>query len=661
MHVLFVHKNYPAQFGHIAAQLVKRHGYRCTFISELPPADINGVRRIQYRVQGCATDKTHYFSRSFENFTWHSYGVYEALRRHKDVRPDLVVGHSGFGSTLLLADLYDCPIINFFEWFYLQDGSDSEFFNRDVFDPEMMESQRLSGLRSRVRNAMLLSDLHACTLGYSPTEWQRSRVPSEFQHKLETIFDGIDTDFWRPTGAVRTGPIRVGNVDIRPDQRIVTYVSRGFEKMRGFDVFLQIAQRICETRKDVVFLCIGSDRVCYGAEEPTKGQPSYREQLLARQPYDRERIHFLGRVAPNELVQIFGLSDLHIYLTAPFVLSWSLMDALACGCTVLASDTPPLREVIDHGRNGLLASFYDVDRFANLALEVLDDPAEYRAQLGRQGLEMIHAKYSLERTLPRMMQLYDRAVGLHSAQRHGPAIVTENGATLASQNGDAFKELRRCFTWPDAPPSDTGSEPFTGGDQRLRDFLGHLSPKPPRVILELGAWRGQNTLLLASVFDAARVIAVDHWSTHGEETRDFTAWKSYLPQTLECLVARCWDIRERLFPLPLAPLQALRKCHDIGIQPDLIFYDPDYASRTAKLTLDTVRELFPEATVAGCHGHWWGVRRAVMNQLNTDGVQVKADGEYWSIAPLVMDSPPTLDTENGHGRFKIPFFANESA
>ncbi len=163
MHVLFVHKNFPAQFGHIAGYLVEREGFQCTFVSEREPGVSRGVRRIQYAIRGGATKQTHYCSRSFENFTWHSHAVYETMKAHPEVRPDLVVGHSGFGSTLFLADLYDCPIINYFEWFYRAHNSEMDF------RPERPPKE-LNVLRARARNAMLLADLQTCTAGYSPTE-----------------------------------------------------------------------------------------------------------------------------------------------------------------------------------------------------------------------------------------------------------------------------------------------------------------------------------------------------------------------------------------------------------------------------------------------------------------------------------------------------------
>lgn len=397
MHILFVHKNFPAQFGHIAKYLIQKHGFQCSFVSELPSANIEGIRRIQYKIKGAATRDTHYCSRTFENGIWHSHAVFEAMKTHPEIKPDLIVGHSGFGSTLFLADLYNAPIINFFEYYYRAHDSDLDF--RPEFPPT-----ELNVLRSRSRNAMILLDLQTCAAGYSPTEWQRNLFPSEYQPKLHTIFDGIDRSFWyRRVGL----PRRVGDREIPPGTRIVTYCSRGFESMRGFDIFMQVAQRICKARKNVIFICVGSDRVCYGGDLAYTQGKSYREWVLAQDNYDLSRFIFTGQIPASQLVNIMSLSDLHIYLTVPFVLSWSLMDSLSVGCTVLASDTAPVREVIQHEKNGLLAPFFDVDALTQQALRVLDDPEAFR-KLGASGVELIEQKYSLDRTLPQMLALYER-------------------------------------------------------------------------------------------------------------------------------------------------------------------------------------------------------------------------------------------------------------
>ncbi len=399
MHVLFVHQNFPAQFGHIAAYLAKRKNYRCTFVTQQPSGTWNGVERIQYHLRGGATEKNHYCSRSFENAIWHSHAIYEAMEARPDLKPDLIVAHSGFCSTVFLRELYDCPIVNYFEFFYHTRDSDFDF-RPDFPYPA------LARLRARARNATLLLDLENCDLGYSPTRFQRSRIPRLFQDKIRAIFDGIDTAIWRPQPGT---PRRVAGRDLPDDMRIVTYVSRGMESMRGFDIFMKAARLLCQRRRDVLFVVVGDERVCYGGDLDFTGGKSFKEWVLARDDYDLSRFVFTGLLPVGTLAQLLSITDLHIYLTVPFVLSWSLMDALACGATVLASDTAPVREMIQHEKNGLLFDFFDVEALAARASAVLDAPQDYK-HLGKAGIEMVREHYSLDVCLPRMLALYEDAL-----------------------------------------------------------------------------------------------------------------------------------------------------------------------------------------------------------------------------------------------------------
>ena len=280
MHVLFVHQNFPAQFGHIARKLVREHGWQCTCLSRNPPGNSDGVSLIQYELKSGATEKTHYCTRSFENAVSPCQGVYEACRQHRELRPDLIVGHSGFGSTLFLRELYDCPIINYFEYYYRPHGSDMDF--RPEFPP-----QELDILRSYCRNAMILLDLENCHAGYCPTQWQKSLLPARYADKVRVIHDGVDTDLWRR----QTGlPREIGPHRIDADTRIVTYVARGLESMRGFDIFMKLAKRIYQQMPNVAVRGRG-------------GRPG----ILRRRPEPRERKELpriraqAGRLQPLEI------------------------------------------------------------------------------------------------------------------------------------------------------------------------------------------------------------------------------------------------------------------------------------------------------------------------------------------------------------------------
>jgi glycosyltransferase involved in cell wall biosynthesis len=400
MDILFIHQNFPAQFGHLARHLMATRGWRCWFASRTSGGDAGGIRKFEYKTTGGARETTHYCSRTFENAIWHAHGVFEACKAQRELKPDLIVGHSGFGSTLFLRELYpDVPIINYFEYFYHSHGSDIDY--RPEFPPSEMDI-----LRARARNAMLLLDLDNCNRGYSPTEYQRSLFPAVYQPKIEVIFDGVETNLFRPRDGVAR---QVAGRPIPEKLRVVTYVSRGFESMRGFDIFMRTAKRIYEQYPDVLFVCVGSDLIWYGGDERFIKHKTFREHVFAQDTYDLSKFVFTGLVNPPTLVEILNLSDLHIYLTVPFVLSWSLMDALACGCTVLASDTEPVREVIDDGDNGLLRDFFDVEGLAAEAVEVLRDPAAY-APLGERAVERIHQEYAVNVTLPRIVGLFVHAV-----------------------------------------------------------------------------------------------------------------------------------------------------------------------------------------------------------------------------------------------------------
>jgi len=396
VHVLFVHKNFPAQFGHVAAHLVERLGWGCSFVSETEPGTVAGIRKIQYRPHGGATEQTHYFARTFENAVAHAHGVYEALEPLRgELRPDLVVGHSGFGSTLFLHELWpDVPIVGYFEYFYRPHGSDLDF--RPDF-PALEEDV----LRSRARNAMILLDLEECRGGYSPTHWQRSLCPEAYRAKIQVVHDGVDTQVWHPREKVAAR----ATLGLDPDARVVTYVSRGLESMRGFDVFMRAAKRICESDPRAVCLVVGEDRVAYGGDLKRVGGTSFKEHVLAQDDYDLGRIRFLGQIPPATLAQVLCAGDVHVYLTVPFVLSWSLLDAMACGCAVLASDTEPVREVVRHGENGILVDFFDHEGLAAAALDVLANPPAY-AHLGKAATETVRSTYSLDVTVPQLVELY---------------------------------------------------------------------------------------------------------------------------------------------------------------------------------------------------------------------------------------------------------------
>jgi glycosyltransferase involved in cell wall biosynthesis len=216
----------------------------------------------------------------------------------------------------------------------------------------------------------------------------------------------IDTELYRsrPAGRVIAGHA------IPPGTRVVTYVARGLESMRGFDLFMRVAGHIARRRSDVLFLVVGQEQSYYSWDRLHTGQPSFKQWVLSQGQHDLSRFVFILHLEPERLAEVFCLSGLHLYLTVPFVLSWSLFNVLACGCVVLASDVAPVLEVIDPGRNGLVGPLFDVEGLAETALRVLADPAAFRP-LGQAGRVLMEERYSIDVAVPELRHYFERMAG----------------------------------------------------------------------------------------------------------------------------------------------------------------------------------------------------------------------------------------------------------
>jgi glycosyltransferase involved in cell wall biosynthesis len=323
--------------------------------------------------------------------------VHDAVRAWRDYRPDLVVAHGGRGApTLFLRDAVDCPIIIYCEYYFATS-------RRDISYRIDLPPAEPAPFFPRCINAPTLATLVDSDAGYSATKWQKRSFPERFHSKIDVFFDGLDTELYRPGPAPRV----IGGRSIPAGTRIVTFASRGLESIRGFDLFMRMAQRIAQARADVIFVVAGGEEIHYGWDKLHTGESSFKQWVLKQDRYDLGRFLFLGRILPEQLADIFRVSDLHVYLTAPFVLSWSMLDAMSSGCVVLASDVPPVREVIEPGRNGLVEPLFDVDRLTAAALRVLDDPASF-APLGEAARRTIEERYSIDACMPPLQAFFER-------------------------------------------------------------------------------------------------------------------------------------------------------------------------------------------------------------------------------------------------------------
>ncbi|WP_085552260.1 glycosyltransferase family 4 protein [Azospirillum agricola] len=402
MKIAFIHQNFPGQYKHLAAALAADPSNQVAFISRRADRDIPGVRRLTYGTRRTAGPPTHPYLLSTENAVLHGQEVARvllSLRKEGSV-PDIVVGHPGWGETLFVKDvLPQVPYLSYCEFYY--GAQDRDFGFDPVYPPDL--DARLS---LRMRNTPLLLALESCDRGIAPTEWQRATHPEPFRSKIATIHDGVDTAGLRPDPAARV-TLPDGRV-LTPGDPVVTYAARNLEPYRGFPNFLRAVPRILDARPDATILIVGGDETSYGAGPPEGG--TWREAMLREVPADPARVVFLGHLPYDRFLAAIGVSRVHVYLTYPFVLSWSMLEVMALGRVVVGSDTAPVREVIRHGENGLLADFFSPEAIADRVIDVLADPGAF-APLGRAARRTVIDRYARPDCLARQTRLIHDMAG----------------------------------------------------------------------------------------------------------------------------------------------------------------------------------------------------------------------------------------------------------
>ena len=402
MHIMFVHPNFPAQFGEIANRLTQIYGWKCTFVTSVDTShhDLPFVR-VSYPLNGQPPPKQFMNQGGMPAKLDHLASIYRGLRRHPEISPDLVVGHTFFGTMLYLRNLYDCPFVGYFELL------PPPFWSKDLVLRHEFPPSEENRLAQATQHSLTHLQIHAADACYTPTQYQLSTAPKELQGKMRVIFDGVNTATFCRKEVER--PTAFRGVSIPTGTRVVTYVSRGLESIRGFDIFMKVAKRIYTEMDDVLFLIAGQDRTCYGHELEHIEQPTFKQHVLEEDEYDLSRFHFLDLIPTAELPTLYNLSDLHIYLTAPYVLSWSLVQAMSNGCTILGSATPPVQEVIDDGVHGLLAQFDDIDGLAEKALHALRQPDSV-SQLGPSARQRVMEKYDADICLKQLVGFFEELV-----------------------------------------------------------------------------------------------------------------------------------------------------------------------------------------------------------------------------------------------------------
>jgi len=403
--VLFIHQHFPGQFLRLAQAYVAR-GFGVyslgdeRWLHESPA--LPGTTHWTYPLPEPAGEATHHYVKSFEAAVRRAQQVVRVLLEHKmqeGFEPDVIYVHPGWGDGLFLREVFpNARIIALFEYYYQSRGADVGF------DPEFPMSFN-DLFRIRMLNTVQLHALDACDVRLAATHWQRSRYPEIYHNHIEVLHEGIDTNLVQPDPQAAV-TLPDGTTLMRGDE-VLTYVSRGLEPYRGFHCLMRALPEIQAARPNCRTVIVGGLDAHYGPR-PTNF-PNWMAQYLQELEgkLDLSRIHFTGSLSYGEYLKVLQVSRLHVYLTYPFVLSWSMLEAMAAGCVVLGSDTEPVREFIEHEHNGLLVPFFDLKALAQSAVSVLSRPDAYQT-LGKRARAGIVEDFDFEKViLPRHLALLD--------------------------------------------------------------------------------------------------------------------------------------------------------------------------------------------------------------------------------------------------------------
>jgi len=360
-----------------------------------------GVEKVTYTIPPIPPLNCHPFTVDFDVAVRHGMAVVDACRQlaARGVRPDIICGHSGWGELLFVKDVFaDAPILSYFEFYYHLNDADVGFDKEFPVHPA-------APFRLRAKNAVNLLSFDAVDWGNAPTRWQRSVHPPELRSRISVLHEGVDTQLVKPEPGAWISLKRYSARLTRSDE-VVTYVARNLEPYRGFHSFMRAAREILLRRPRTHIVVVGGDGVSYGVPPPD-GRP-YRQVMLDELGLRNEdRLHFLGQIPHETYVNLLQVSSAHVYLTYPFVLSWSFIEAMAAGCAVVGSATPPVLEILKDGENGLAVDFFSPTAIADKVDEILDSP-DRRQDLRDAARTTAVRDFDLKtKTLPRWTALID--------------------------------------------------------------------------------------------------------------------------------------------------------------------------------------------------------------------------------------------------------------
>lgn len=414
MNILFIHQNFPGQFRHIAPEMVRRgHIVKALMRGDGQSVDMQGVNVSSYKISRSTSETVHPWVSDFETKIIRAESCFKAALNLKNEGfvPDVIMAHPGWGESLFIKDVWPSAKLGIYcEFFYSADTTDVGF------DPEFpVVNKDLDSCRIKIKNINNLMHFDVADFGLSPTAWQASTFPNTFQNKISVIHDGIDTKVVKPNS--NSNIIIKSNdetLKISRGDQIVTFVNRNLEPYRGYHVFCRSLPQLLKKYPKLRILIIGGSNVSYGSKPDVQkfGRRSWRDIFAAEvkpqmSASEWRRIHFMGNVSYQIYLKVLQLSQAHVYLTYPFVLSWSLLEAMAAACPIIASDTGPLRGIIEQEKNGLLVNFFSIDELVGGVGRLLENP-EIALRLGNTARRDCIKKFDLHSVcLPAQIKLLE--------------------------------------------------------------------------------------------------------------------------------------------------------------------------------------------------------------------------------------------------------------
>jgi glycosyltransferase involved in cell wall biosynthesis len=407
MKYLFIHQNFPGQFKSLAPRLVET-GNNVTALTlrrDLPKS-WSEISIVPYSVERLSSKEVHPWVSNLESQTIRGEACFKAAMRLKNSGyiPDKIIAHHGWGESLFLKEVWPNSKLGIYcEFYYRTIGGDIGF------DNEFLDLNPDVACKIALKNVNNLLHFDIADAGLSPTYWQASTFPDQFREKITVVHDGIDTNVVKPDSSAS---INLDNGKILSKQdEIITFINRNLEPYRGYHIFMRALPKMLKARPNASFIIIGEDGVSYGAK-PDKakyGERTWKQIFIDEVKHqisseDWKRVHFVGKVPYSIFLKLMQISSVHVYLTYPFVLSWSLLEAMSAGCAIVASDTQPVREAITDNETGLLVDFFDHESLAEAVAKLLESPT-LRKKLGENARRFAIANYDLQTVcLPKQLK-----------------------------------------------------------------------------------------------------------------------------------------------------------------------------------------------------------------------------------------------------------------